>query len=66
MLHLLLIVFGVIFSALYGLGIGLAFRYITNPGAYGEADPWKFGYGYSLTLIIVLLASTRAAAARRH
>jgi hypothetical protein len=49
----------------YGLGVGLAFRYIVDPGAYGEADPWKFGYGYSVTLITVLLASTRAAAARR-
>jgi hypothetical protein len=49
----------------YGLAFGLAVRYVLDPGAYGSADPWKFGYGYSLTLIIVLLASTRAAAARR-
>jgi hypothetical protein len=49
----------------YGLAFGLAFRYVVDPGPYGSADPWKFGYGYSLTLIIVLLASTRVVAARR-
>jgi hypothetical protein len=46
----------------YGLAIGFAVRYVVNPGPYALAAAWKFGYGYSLTLIVVLLASTNFAA----
>lgn len=49
----------------YGLAVGLALHYIVNPGPLGAEDHWKFGYGYSCTLILVLLACTRPIAGRR-
>jgi hypothetical protein len=48
-----------------GLALGLALHYVVNPGPLGAADYWKFGYGYSVTLILVLVACTKVAASRR-
>jgi hypothetical protein len=48
-----------------GLAVGLALRYFIHPDAYARADRWKFGYGYSVTLALVLLACSSAAASRR-
>jgi hypothetical protein len=47
-----------------GLALGLALHYVVNPGPLGAADHWKFGYGYSLTLALVLMASSRVARRR--
>jgi hypothetical protein len=46
----------------YGFAVGLVLHFLVNPGPFATADHWKFGYGYSFTLIFVLLASTRFAA----
>jgi hypothetical protein len=48
-----------------GLACGLALHYLVNPGPLGAADHWKFGYGYSVTLILVLVACTKVAASWR-
>ena len=47
MLHLLLIVFGVIFSALYGLGIGLAAAVWWLAGEPVEAEKTEHQHGRS-------------------
>jgi len=49
----------------YGLAVGLFLTYLVNPGPYGASEAWKFGYGYSLTLIAVLFACTDVATQRR-
>lgn len=45
--------------ALYTLGFafGEILTYFLNPGIYAAGDPWKFGYGFAITLLIVLIAS---------
>jgi hypothetical protein len=49
----------------WGLAVGLALRYVLAPGSNGAAEPWKFGYGYSVTLAFVLFACSGFAARRR-
>jgi hypothetical protein len=47
----------VLFAA--GLAGGLLLTVLLNPSGYAIGDPWKFGYGFPVTLGIVLLACAR-------
>jgi hypothetical protein len=49
----------------YGLATGLALTYVVDPGPYASSDAWKFGYGYSFTLVGVLFSCTDAVTRRR-
>lgn len=40
-----------------GLAVGGILKYFINPGIYAEGMPWKFGYGESITWLIILLAA---------
>ncbi len=42
--------------ALYaaGFAVGGILTYLFNPNIYAAGDPWKFGYGYGLTILLVL------------
>lgn len=44
-----------------GFAFGEILTYLLNPGIYAAGDPWKFGYGYSVTLLIVLVATLASA-----
>ncbi len=46
-----------IFFYAIGLALGVAIKYFVNPGAYAEGLPWKFGYGDSVTWLLVFVAS---------
>jgi hypothetical protein len=48
-----------------GLVIGLALRYFINPDPFALTNAWKFGYGYSVTLALVLLACSPVATRTR-
>lgn len=37
-----------------GLAVGGLIRFYVNPGEYAEFLPWKFGYGMSVTMLLVL------------
>jgi hypothetical protein len=41
-----------------GVAMGEALQFLFNPSIYATAYPWKFGYGHSVTLAGVLLASS--------
>ena len=51
---------------LYTLGsaAGKLLTYFLNPGTFAAAEPWKFGYGSAITLLIVLIASFANARSR--
>lgn len=40
-----------------GLSIGLLLGYAVNPTALQSADPWKFGLGFPITLLLALVAT---------
>ncbi len=40
-----------------GLVLGLTLQFFFNPGIYAAGNPWKFGFGFAVTLAGVLLAS---------
>ena len=40
-----------------GNALGGILSYAFNPADYAVGDPWKFGYGYAATLLIVLFAA---------
>lgn len=40
-----------------GLVVGGFLSYFLNPNIFAESDPWKFGVGYPLTLLVAVLAS---------
>jgi hypothetical protein len=46
---------------LYGVGlvIGGVLTFYLSPGPYAEAEPWKFGVGGPVTLLLILLTSHR-------
>jgi hypothetical protein len=44
-----------------GLVIGGVLDFYLSPVVFAEADPWKFGVGGSVTLLLVLFATHRAA-----
>jgi hypothetical protein len=39
-----------------GLAVGGIVEYFVNPSVYAASDPWKFGYGVSVTWFLVLSA----------
>src|SRR5207249_6587009 len=45
--------------ALFGVGlsVGLLLGYAVSPTALQRADPWKFGLGFPITLLLVLVAT---------
>jgi len=43
----------------YGLATGGLLTYLLVPGPLVAADPWKFGIGYPITILVTLAASTR-------
>jgi hypothetical protein len=44
---------------LTGMAVGQLLTYAIAPSAYALADPWKFGYGPPLTLLVIVLANLR-------
>lgn len=40
-----------------GLAVGVILQYYFNPGIYALGDPWKFGVGWAITMVAVLLVS---------
>jgi hypothetical protein len=40
-----------------GLALGGIITYFVNPSDYAAYYPWKFGYGFSVTLLMVLIAT---------
>jgi hypothetical protein len=41
----------------FGLASGGILTYLFNPNLYAAGDPWKFGYGYGVILLVVLGAA---------
>jgi hypothetical protein len=44
----------ILFAA--GMACGVVVRYFVDPGLFASGYPWKFGYGFAVTLAIVLAA----------
>jgi len=42
-----------------GIALGQALIYFFNPNGYTEDDPWKFGYGMAITLLVVLASQIK-------
>lgn len=53
----------VLFAA--GWAIGGLLTYVLSPSAYAAGDPWKFGFGSGVTILLVLLTLTPPIAASR-
>jgi hypothetical protein len=43
-----------------GFVVGDILTYFVNPDVYAALEPWKFGYGYGVTLFIILVATIAA------
>jgi hypothetical protein len=48
----------------YGIAIGQILTYFFHPSVYAGDFPWKFGYGYPITLVIILVAQLKPLRAR--
>lgn len=48
-----------LFMFALGIALGQILMYRFNPNIFSEEYPWKFGYGYSITILIVLGAQLR-------
>lgn len=48
-----------LFMFALGIALGQILMYRFNPNIFSEEYPWKFGYGYSITILIVLGAQLK-------
>ena len=44
---------------LAGVAVGLVLEYLVHPNVYAAGSPWKFGYGESVVVLILLAATHR-------
>lgn len=49
-----------------GLAVGGMLTYFLNPSTYAASQPWKFGYGVSVTWLLVLVAMAVAGQGRKR
>jgi hypothetical protein len=47
-----------------GLSTGGVLSYFLNPSTFAAGDPWKFGYGFGTTLLIIVIATLAAGRSR--